>query len=215
MSVPIRAIALVFGQVVVVGAFVAASLGGQPNQRGKDIGEEVRERALQTRRDSPLEAPLAIIICFLPSAHPESKLVIRFKSRTDVRVESVRASVESSEAIRKLRGAGPVDIAAAVALMRVNRRELKVDPGLAKAWLTDFHTIASPSLAAIGKNAFDGTLQLDGTLYQLRYTAGEADITISVPGCEIGTDCTHDFPLVQWMENVRKTVEAMPDKAGK
>jgi hypothetical protein len=124
MSVPIRAIALVFGQVVVVGAFVAASLGGQPNQRGKDISEEVRERALQTRRDSPLEAPLAIIICFLPSAHPESKLVIRFKSRTDVRVESVRASVESSEAIRKLRGAGPVDIAAAVALMRVNRREL-------------------------------------------------------------------------------------------
>ena len=60
----------------------------------------------------------------------------------------------------------------------------------------------------------EGPVQLDGTLYELLYR-GDAEMSITVPGCEVGSDCSKDIPLVRWMDNVRRAVEKMVDQAAK
>ncbi len=181
----------------------------QPIAAVKDPREEMLKKALHTVQDSPLEIPLSITISFFPSAHPESKLVIRFSDRAQAEVESVQASVTSGAALLLARRAASADIADAVALMRVKRKRFHVDPKIAGAWLTDFQTTVPSSLDEMIKGAFEHLVQLDGTVYELSYRGASDQVRIRVSGCEVDTDCSHDIPLVQWIDKVRKKVKDM------
>src|SRR5271157_1814832 len=89
---------------------LAGVLGAQLVSAFKDPRAEILKRAFRTDRDSPLEAPLSITVSFLPSSQPESKLIIRYRSRVQADVEYIRASVASGTALERVRAAGSDDI---------------------------------------------------------------------------------------------------------
>jgi hypothetical protein len=214
MSIQVKTspLGLLAARVAIVAILAIASPGAQPLAAASDPGREILERALYSERDARSKVPLSIIVSFLPSAHTESKLVIRFNSLRQAEVESIQPTVASGTVLQRVRGAGSVDIPAAVALMGVKRKRLSLDPKTASIWLKDFQTAVSASLDPMNKQSLEGPVQLDGTMYELLYR-GDAEISITVPGCEVGSDCTKDIPLVRWMDSVRRTVEKMVDQA--
>jgi len=211
MPISVMPVALIC-RLAACATLIVGALSAQPVALSKDPRGDLLERALHSERDARSKVPLSIIISFLPSAHPESKLVIRFISRTQAEVESIQPNIASGTALQRA-GRRPADIAAALALMRVTRKRLPVDPAIVSTWLSDFRNAVSASLAPMERASFDGPLQLDGTLYEMLYR-GEAEMSITLAGCEVGSDCTHEVPLVQWMDGVRKKVEAMAGHAG-
>ena len=140
-------------RVTTLVALAASATCAQPVAAARDPGKEIQERALYSERDSRAKVPLSITMSFLPSAHPESKVVIRFYNSEQAEIELIQPSVASGTVLQKVRRTGSVDIQAAVAMMSVKRKRLPVDPKTASAWLEDFGAALAASLDTMKKQS--------------------------------------------------------------
>ena len=149
------------GRLASVIVLVTCALTAQVSTLSTNPGEEVLKRAFYTEHDSQVQVPLSVAVAYLPSCHPESKVVIRFRSATQADVEYIQAKINSREAVQKLRTASGVDIGAAVALMGTKRMRKSIDPDMAMAWLNGLRAAcarpASPMRAKYSRSPCFGS----------------------------------------------------------
>jgi hypothetical protein len=174
----------------------------------RELESDIRDKAFHTERDSPARVPTSIRLLYLPSAHPESMIVIRFEDQSRASIEYMQAARSSAQVIQRLRSTTTIEPTTAAKLMAVKKMQLDLDQGIALAWLKDFDAAVAKSLTSIVQNPFKRTAQLDGTLYKIELH-GQVEVSIDVTGSELGGDGSEDVPLVRWMNHIRRQAEEL------
>ncbi|HEY1206571.1 MAG: hypothetical protein ABSH46_08705 [Bryobacteraceae bacterium] len=199
---------------VLLGALDAVFAAAQPmGHLGLPVADAAREKAFQVKMGSLFEAPLTVVLTYDPGCHPESRIVIRVRSRTRVDVELIRASLSSRAALERLEETGkePVNQETLIALMGVTRVRGAVDAGVAMWWLKHLRSAAVHELAKLEEGAYPHpsyTFISNGTEYTLHYR-GQTSFTATVGGCEVPCASRADSPLVKWMNIVWEQVNSM------
>jgi hypothetical protein len=176
-------------------------------QRGvitRAIETEIRENAFAgpVRR---VQTPLVITLTYLPSCHPDERIVITYVDRLNSEIEYMRASVPLAEVIEQVRYSQLIDTKAAARLIGVKRKRMTVDTSTVLGWVQEFRTTL---LQSMGGEVGLRPLRLDGTLYRVHYR-GAIDVTTEDVGSEIGSTGGDDPPSVDWMNKIRGRVEEL------
>jgi hypothetical protein len=157
---------------------------------------EIREGALAAKAPRRTQFLYSLSITYLPSCHPEARIIVYYKQAENADVEVIQATTSASNIIGHLRTSShPINVADAIAMMGVKRTHFSVDSDTARSWLSSFQLTAA---RAIQHPSVPTLVRLDGTLYQARFS-GSVDADFSVAGAEIGTASADDPEMVSWM----------------
>ena len=178
-------------------------------QRGvitRAVETEIRENALSSDVHRRGQSPLVVTLTYLPSCHPDARIVITYLDRLNAEIEYMQATVPLSEVVEQVRYSQSIDTKAAAKLMRVKRRRISVDTSTVSSWIEDFRTALLQSIG--GETNGVRPVRLDGTLYKVHYR-GAIDVTTEDVGSEVGATREGDPPSVNWMNKIRGNIEEL------
>ncbi len=168
----------------------------------------------------PSQTVFALVLRFKPSFSPESQIVIKKDVNKVEKVEVVVYTSLDGDIYQRLNEAlergGKEDAAKMAKSIRVKRRTVSIHYTLVKQWHKNFLDSISGSLKVFEQklDKYDeaGTVSfaLDGTTYDLWYEQGVHKMAFSLYDFEGDTPGDDgEFRLVQWMNAVRREVEAL------
>jgi hypothetical protein len=206
---------LIFGFTTFVHNGAAQTL-----QNGPDVGPDERLEAFFTRL-LPVGAGtpprFTFTLHFLPSFHPESRIVVScgLNSVATVYVQTAQKSIRNAiaENDKAARHRSVPDLARAVGL---RSERLSLSPEQAWRWFDSLLTALSSS-ANVARQQTMGSvsdrevaIQLDGTLYATEVEIGQTRFSTSVVGSELETALTSsDAPIIRAMTSIRTEAASM------
>ncbi len=143
-----------------------------------------------------------MVLRFVPSFGKESQIEVLTCQQSEPRI-TIRLLDASQEPIYetvfKNSQSGTYDVSKATAVTKTRVTVLHPVPASTTRVLTQFSTLRiSPML--------DKNVVIDSVRYQLTIRTASNTVHYSLAGSKIDQD-THDHPLVQWMNLMRKTLE--------
>ena len=198
-----------------VSASNAASQISRPEIRPEQRLEEFLAQVVPTGNSRAEEFRLTL--SFLPSFHPECRIVVVGKLHSDTTVyyqtseKPILKTMAASQAEGKDFGIGDL-----VRVAGVRSTTLPLSREQAKSWLVKLASAFSSVVgqtehSLVGATASNGILvHLDGTLYTATLEIGETRLSAVVTGSEIDEPAADDDPpMVRVMNSVRSQVASL------
>ena len=217
----------VYGRVAALLFLIVAAAPGQAVNPYTPVSGETYEAVLnqlfaghQTTRNTRFHITLRILPPFAAESEIDITYTMDRKGAAVLRTPSkpLRRALDDYAAT----GARQ-DIARLVSLVQVKTETFEIEGDIARGWLKGFwrsiaHLAqAGPDLALKNDGAREVEVTLDATTYQVFYSDAEIHFQISAPGPDPAWagDLSKLDPLVKWMLEVRREIEARKAKSAR
>jgi hypothetical protein len=171
--------------------------------RTKTVRELVLDRALMWP-DKPPDKLATIALRFRPSFSPESQIILHFDDQgaeasfLELKVP-LRSIVPEAAPLNRIEGMSKS--------IPVRRTSKSFDQTSARALLDNFWNALAKSPQQIKEQL--GLIQLDGTMYELRFQSGLTRFSFLILDDEVEEGkVTGQIPIVQWMNTLRLELSA-------
>jgi hypothetical protein len=174
-----------------------------PNSPALELYNRVLDRVFHFYPGTGPYDQVALVLRFLPTFHPESQIVIRYYSRSQIIINYKYAIHQMTN------GAPDYDIDIIAKRMDVQTNIMTVNAQTFDPWFKGFWNAYKNSFKYFKDNSMSNLIQFDGTEYYLEYFGPQNHILFSIEGSEVNEVDKHDSPIVQWMISIKKEIEKL------